>query len=58
MRTPIAMNRGTENNMTVFAGGKASAWEVAAPGQSGFIAPDGTLSPTTGISWMTLLSSD
>ncbi|GHA21589.1 penicillin acylase family protein [Oceanisphaera arctica] len=45
VRTPIAMNRGTENNMTVFNGAEVKAYEVAAPGQSGFIAPDGTRSP-------------
>ncbi|WP_116473204.1 penicillin acylase family protein [Zobellella maritima] len=45
VRTPIAMNRGTENNMTVFNGSEVKAYEVAAPGQSGFIAPDGTPSP-------------
>lgn len=44
VRTPIAMNRGTENNMTVFNGAEVKAYEVAAPGQSGFIAPDGTRS--------------
>lgn len=36
-------NRGTENNLIVFdrAGGVAG-WEVVAPGQSGFVAPDGS----------------
>ena len=36
------MNRGTENNMTVFAPAGVRAVDVIAPGQSGFIAPDGT----------------
>lgn len=43
--TPLALNRGTENNMTVFTADGIEAYEVAAPGQSGFIAPDGTPSP-------------
>ncbi len=42
-QTHIAMNRGTENNLVVFSGKhNVSAYEVVAPGQSGFIAPDGT----------------
>jgi penicillin amidase len=40
--TAIAMNRGTENNMTVFTEDGVKAWETVPPGQSGFIAPDGT----------------
>ncbi|MEM6850817.1 MAG: penicillin acylase family protein, partial [Pseudomonadota bacterium] len=36
------MNRGTENNMTLFVAGEARGWEVTPPGQSGFVAPDGT----------------
>jgi penicillin amidase len=40
------MNRGTENNMTVFSGAETPiGYEIVAPGQSGFIAPDGTKSP-------------
>ena len=37
-------NRGTENDMIVFGakGDEVQAWDVVAPGQSGFIAPDGT----------------
>ncbi|MNR41896.1 Penicillin G acylase precursor [compost metagenome] len=39
-------NRGTENDMIVFSptSGKSPvlAWDVVAPGQSGFVAPDGT----------------
>ncbi|WP_245832219.1 penicillin acylase family protein [Oceanospirillum sanctuarii] len=46
VQTHIAMNRGTENNLVVFSGkNKVKAYEVVAPGQSGFIAPDGTPSP-------------
>ncbi len=44
-RTRIAQNRGTENNRVVFAEGGVTAVEVVAPGQSGFVAPDGTRSP-------------
>ena len=40
--TAIAMNRGTENNMTVFTEDGVKAWETVPPGQSGFVAPDGT----------------
>ena len=40
-------NRGTENNMTVFDGKSVRAVDVVAPGQSGFVAPDGTPSPHT-----------
>lgn len=40
-----AMNRGTENNMTVFKQQEVHGYEVAAPGQSGFVAPDGERSP-------------
>ncbi|MCX0175307.1 penicillin acylase, partial [Escherichia coli] len=39
-------NRGTENDMIVFSPTTSDrpvlAWDVVAPGQSGFIAPDGT----------------
>lgn len=37
-------NRGTENDMIVFGaqGNEVQAWDVVAPGQSGFVAPDGT----------------
>ncbi|USG66865.1 penicillin acylase family protein [Brevibacillus ruminantium] len=38
-----AMNRGTENNLIVFTKtGEIIGYEVTAPGQSGFVAPDGT----------------
>lgn len=49
VRTPVYMNRGTENDLIVFgapgARGKVTAYDVVAPGQSGFVAPDGTPSP-------------
>ncbi|GAB3629290.1 penicillin acylase [Pandoraea terrae] len=49
VRTPVYMNRGTENDLIIFgapgASGKVTAYDVVAPGQSGFIAPDGTPSP-------------
>lgn len=37
----IVMNRGTENNMTVLSNAAVRSWDVVAPGQSGFISPDG-----------------
>ena len=39
------MNRGTENNMTVFSKGKVLGYEVVPPGQSGFINPNGVKAP-------------
>jgi penicillin amidase len=49
VRTPVYMNRGTENDLIVFgprgSSAKVVAYDVVAPGQSGFIAPDGTPSP-------------
>ncbi|VVE61859.1 penicillin acylase [Pandoraea captiosa] len=49
VRTPVYMNRGTENDLIVFgpkgSAAKVAAFDVVAPGQSGFIAPDGTRSP-------------
>ena len=42
-----AMNRGTENNMVRFDEGQVSFCAVTPPGQSGFVAPDGTRSPHT-----------
>ena len=39
------MNRGTENDMIRFRDGKVTFCAVTPPGQSGFIAPDGTKSP-------------
>lgn len=44
-QSPIEQNRGTENNMTVFYTDRIEGYEVAPPGQSGFVAPDGTPSP-------------
>lgn len=44
MSNRLAMNRGTENNLTVFTTAGVQGFEVVAPGQSGFIAPDGTRS--------------
>lgn len=44
---PATHNRGTENNMTVFDARGVRAVDVVAPGQSGFVAPDGTASPHT-----------
>ncbi|MGB3434553.1 penicillin G acylase [Achromobacter sp.] len=44
---PATQNRGTENNMTVFHGKGVRAVDVVAPGQSGFVAPDGTPSVHT-----------
>lgn len=40
-QTHVAMNRGTENNLSVLRADGISAWDVVAPGQSGFVAPDG-----------------
>lgn len=44
---PSTQNRGTENNMTVFDSKGVRAVDVVAPGQSGFVAPDGTPSVHT-----------
>ena len=48
VRTPVYMNRGTENDLIIFGadgGTSVKAYDVVAPGQSGFVAPDGTPSP-------------
>ena len=45
MTAPLEQNRGTENNMSVMRPGAIEGWEVAPPGQSGFIDPDGNQSP-------------
>ncbi len=45
MSLPVIMNRGTENNLFVARGNTIQGWDVVAPGQSGFIAADGTKSP-------------
>lgn len=43
MRLPVGMNRGTQNHLVTFsATGASSGCEVTPPGQSGFLAPDGT----------------
>ncbi len=39
------MNRGTENNLVIFGAGGVTFDDVTPPGQSGFVAPDGTASP-------------
>ena len=44
--TAIAMNRGTEDNMTVFSADGVRSYEVVPPGQSGFINPQGEVGPT------------
>lgn len=41
----VAMNRGTENNMTALGKRELRSWDVAAPGQDGFVAPDGSTGP-------------
>nr|AUO79648.1 penicillin G acylase [Providencia rettgeri] len=38
-------NRGTENDLIVFTEKGVNAWDVVAPGQSGFISPQGKPSP-------------
>lgn len=47
VRLPVFMNRGTENDLIVFGvkHGEVDAYDVAAPGESGFVAPDGAPSP-------------
>ena len=42
---PDYMNRGTQNDIVSLFGSKAEMCTVAPPGQSGFVAPDGTKSP-------------
>ena len=42
---PVYMNRGSENNFFIARNGSFRAYDVLPPGQSGFVAPDGTLSP-------------
>ena len=45
LQLPTYMNRGTENNrVTFYTVGRATGCEAAPPGQSGFVAPDGTKS--------------
>jgi penicillin G amidase len=46
LQLPTYMNRGTENNrITFYEPGEITGCEAAPPGQSGFVAPDGTKSP-------------
>jgi penicillin amidase len=45
MSWPLQQNRGTENNMIVLRPGAIEAFEIAPPGQSGFIRVDGSRSP-------------
>lgn len=40
-----SMNRGTQNHMVTFSDNDTAMCSVTPPGQSGFIAPDGTKSP-------------
>jgi penicillin amidase len=42
---PVHMNRGTENDRIVFKEGRVSYCDVTPPGQSSFIAPDGSRGP-------------
>ena len=42
---PIEQNRGTENNMIIMAPGNIVGWEIAPPGQSGFVSPSGETTP-------------
>lgn len=44
IKGPEYANRGTENNMAVLGRGQARLCIAAPPGQSGFVAPDGTKS--------------
>lgn len=44
MTGPVEQNRGTENNMILFKGDRIEAYEIAPPGQSGFIDPEGNRS--------------
>ncbi len=45
MALPALMNRGTENNMAVLGADGVELYDIMPPGQSGFVAPDGTPSP-------------
>lgn len=45
LRLPIYMNRGSENNLVVLSAEGVRSFDVTPPGQSGFVAPDGTRSP-------------
>jgi penicillin G amidase len=41
---PVYMNRGSENNLVVLSAEGVHSFDVTPPGQSGFVAPDGTRS--------------
>jgi len=45
LRLPVYMNRGSENNLVVLSAEGVHSFDVTPPGQSGFVAPDGTRSP-------------
>ncbi len=45
MQLDAGMNRGTENNMVIFKEDGIISFEVAPPGQSGCVAPDGSKAP-------------
>lgn len=45
LKLPVFMNRGTENDRIVFKNGRVTYCDVTPPGQSSFVAPDGTRSP-------------
>jgi penicillin G amidase len=45
LRLPIYMNRGSENNLAVLSVDSVRSLDVTPPGQSGFVAPDGTRAP-------------
>ena len=42
LQLPVIMNRGSENNLFVANGSAILGWDSFAPGQSGFLAPDGS----------------
>jgi penicillin G amidase len=45
LHLPVYMNRGSENNLVVLSADGVRGFDVTPPGQSGFVAPDGTRSP-------------
>ena len=45
LRLPVYMNRGSENNLVSLSAAGVRSFDVTPPGQSGFVAPDGTRSP-------------
>ncbi len=42
---PAFMNRGSENDLISAGSSGLTQWDVVAPGESGFVSPDGTASP-------------